>query len=461
MRSVNTTIAVNSATKPIVRCAIYTRKSTDEGLESEFNSLDAQKLACSKYIDIQAHEGWQQLEHNYDDGGFSGANTDRPALKRLLADIAAKAVDVVIVYKIDRLSRSLLDFLNMMHLFTQHSVAFVSVTQQFNTSTSIGRCMLSIMMTFAEYERDNSRERTIDKIAASKKRGMWMGGYTPYGYNSVDKKLVIDEQQAEIVRLMFSEFTKTHSLKAVVIMLKSRDVKTKVCVDKTGRSTGGKHFHINSVYNIISNPIYYGKIAHKGQLYDGQHEAIVTAEVWQAAQSIKAIAPRVRAAHTKRKVPAMLQGLLRCGGCNSSMTPSYTRKKCGKLYRYYVPDAHKKAKCINCPVRQVSAPEVENVVLNQLHQVLSSPEVLVNVWHKSNTNTNTDSDAIANKISENRVRELLSNINITLRELWPLEQQRLLKNMLEKVVVQQGAVEVRIRAECIDSLLEQFNNACV
>ena len=451
MRNINTAANNAISNKPIVRCAIYTRKSTSKGLDLAFNSLDAQRVYCENYIKTREHDGWYALPNNYDDGAVSGATLKRPGLQQLLADVKAKIVDMVVVYKMDRLGRSLRDSLNTIQMFKDHDVAVASVTQQFDTSTSIGRLVLHIMLSMAECERDIARERTLDKIDISKKKGIWVGGMVPFGYDWVNKKLVVNSQEAEVVKLIFAEFIKTHSLKAIVKMLRERDIKNKVRINSSGRSNGGNYFNSNAIYNMLRNPVYIGKIPHQGELYDGQHEAIIADEIWQAARTVNSVSPRKRAARAKRKVPAMLQGLLRCGGCDSSMTPSHTRKK-GKIYRYYVPNAHNKGSVTGCPIKQVSAPEIESLVLEQVQQVLASPEVLVDVWQHANDRSTVGS------ISEHSIRELLGNVHNMWQELWPLEQQRLLRLMLEKVMVKEDAIEVRIRADCIGSLIAEFGN---
>ena len=437
-----------------IRCAIYTRKSTDEGLDSEFNSLDAQKDACLKYIDIQKHEGWYALPENYDDGGFSGGNTERPALKRLIEDIKEKQVDIVIVYKIDRLSRSMLDFLNLLKMFDEYNVSFVSVTQQFNTSSSGGKLMLNIMMSFGEYEREITRERTRDKIDASKKKGMWMGGYLPLGYDSENKKLIINEREAEIIRFIFKEFIVLKSFKKLAESLREKEIRTKKHFSSSGKITGGNYFTTGAIYHILNNPIYVGKIKHKNVLYDGEHKAIIDERIWQATRRILKSNPKSRAGNTKRKIPAVLMGLLKCGGCNSSMTPTHTKKKDGKIYRYYTPLGKQKAKCINCPIKQVSAPEVESMVLAQLNQIFQTPELLVETWNNLKTKAR-----LKPNISEEQVRESCSNIHSIWQELFPVEQEKLLKLMLEKVIMHKDHLDLCVKMDGLLNLAQNTNRA--
>jgi DNA invertase Pin-like site-specific DNA recombinase len=373
--------SIPTTVTPKVRCGIYGRTSTEEGLQSEFNSLDAQELCCTKYIEIQRHEHWS-LAGIYIDAGFSGGNTDRPNLTRLIADVKAGLLDVVLVYKIDRLSRSLIDFLNLLKLFEQYNVAFVSVTQQFNTTTPLGKLTLNIMASFGEYEREIIRERTRDKYTASRQKGMWMGGRAPLGYDVLDKKLVVNEREVATVRLIFAEFIKTKSVKQLVIWLREQGIKNKNAIvgTESTRGSGDSCYTPASIRTILNNALYIGKVSHKSTMYDGQQQAIISDEVWQASRRVMQVAPRERAGITKRKVPSVLAGLLKCGGCNSGMTPAYTKKRNGKLYRYYVADAHIKAKCVNCPIGHLSAPEIEGAVLQQLQQIVRTPELVVQAW---------------------------------------------------------------------------------
>lgn len=435
--------------KPIIRCAIYTRKSSEEGLDMEFNSLDAQREACEKYIQIQKHEGWDIVPDNYDDGGFSGGTVERPALKRLVADIKAGMIDIVVVYKIDRLSRSLLDFLNLMQVFETHKIAFVSVTQNFDTSTSMGKLMLNVLLSFAQFEREITGERIRDKIASSKRKGMWMGGPPPLGYDVKDRKLIVNDDEAEIVRLMFDTFIMKRSMKLLVVELKRLGIKSKFRITGTGRHVGGNTYDAVTLYKILNNHLYLGKIRHKDQIYEGQHQAIISQDTWNTVRTIFQISPRMRGAATKRKVPSVLLGLLKCGGCQSSMSPKHARKKGGKLYRYYVPSLHMKGKCESCPVKQISAAEIEGTVLEQLHYIFNAPELLVQVWKNTTREDNT--------ITEEHIRESLTDIFPIWRELFPGEQQRLLELILEKVILDENSVEVRVRVEGLYSLIREVN----
>ncbi|MDF1690596.1 MAG: recombinase family protein [Cycloclasticus sp.] len=288
------------------RCVIYTRKSSEEGLEQEFNSLHAQREACEAYIKSQAHEGWVLIDRQYDDGGFSGGNIKRPALVQLMDDIKSGEIDLIIVYKVDRLSRSLADFSNMVETFDQHDVSFVSITQQFNTSTSMGRLTLNVLLSFAQFEREVTGERIRDKVAASKKKGMWMGGYVPLGYDNVNKGLVVNIKQAETVRHIYNQYLKLGSVKSLKAKLDTDGVKSKV--SKSG--FGGNEFSRGALYAILKNPIYIGKIRHKDQLYDGNHEAILEKTQWEKAQELLNINRSATYQRTGAKEPSLLTGLL-------------------------------------------------------------------------------------------------------------------------------------------------------
>ncbi|MGH9552273.1 MAG: recombinase family protein, partial [Terriglobales bacterium] len=267
-----------------LRCAIYTRKSSEEGLEQEFNSLQAQREACEAFITSQKGEGWQALPAHYDDGGWSGGTLDRPALERLLADIRASKVDVVLVYKIDRLTRSLLDFAKIVEVFDAHGVSFVSVTQAFNTSTSMGRLTLNVLLSFAQFEREVTGERIRDKIAASKRKGMWMGGFEPLGYDVKDRMLVINRDEAKSVRFIFRRYLELGSVYKLKDELAAKRITSKLRPNANGKARGGRPIAAGALYHLLQNPIYCGRIAHKGQSYEGVHEAIIEPELWEAVQ---------------------------------------------------------------------------------------------------------------------------------------------------------------------------------
>jgi site-specific DNA recombinase len=264
-----------------LRCAIYTRKSSEEGLDQEFNSLDAQREACEAYVRSQKHEGWSALPTLYDDPGYSGGNMERPALKRLLADIAAKRIDVVVVYKVDRLTRSLADFAKIVEVFDASSVSFVSITQAFNTTSSMGRLTLNVLLSFAQFEREVTGERIRDKIAASKKRGLWMGGQPALGYDVRDRKLVVNEAEAETVRMIFRRYLDLGSVRELKAALDAEGVVSKHRTAATGDAYGGQSFSRGALYEMLQNRVYRGEIVHKGAAYPGEHPAIVEEDLWR------------------------------------------------------------------------------------------------------------------------------------------------------------------------------------
>ena len=317
-----------------LRCAIYTRKSTEEGLEQDFNSLDAQREACEAFIVSQKHEGWVALPTHYDDGGYSGGTLERPALQRLLADIRGSKVDVVVVYKIDRLTRSLLDFAKIVEVFDAHGVSFVSVTQAFNTATSMGRLTLNVLLSFAQFEREVTGERIRDKIAASKKKGMWMGGYPPLGYDVKDRKLVVNEAEAETVRYIFRRYQELRSVRLLKEHLDAAGIVSKRRTAPDGRPYGGKPIARGALYHMLQNRIYRGEIVHKDQAYPGEHDPIIDDDLWQEVQTTLATNRVDRGAGKGNRHLSLLAGLI-YDAHGEPMTPSHAVKK-GVRYRYYV-----------------------------------------------------------------------------------------------------------------------------
>jgi site-specific DNA recombinase len=316
------------------RCAIYTRKSSEEGLEQDFNSLQAQREACEAFIKSQAGEGWRLVRTAYDDGGLSGGTMERPALQRLLADINQGVIDVVVVYKVDRLTRSLADFAKMVEVFDAHGVSFVAVTQQFNTTTSMGRLTLNVLLSFAQFEREVTGERIRDKIAASKRKGMWMGGVVPLGYEVCDRRIVIEEPEAEIVRYIFRRYHELGCVRLLKEDLDRRGVVSKRRTSKTGIGSGGHLFSRGALYALLSNPIYIGEVRHKNLHYPGQHQAIVDREVWERTQ-LQLQEHRVRAkSHDAVVEKSPLIGRL-VDENGDGLTPSHARKG-ERKYRYYV-----------------------------------------------------------------------------------------------------------------------------
>ena len=368
----------NAAPAPAVRCAIYTRKSTEEGLDQEFNTLDAQRESGEAYVRSQQHEGWEYLPDHYDDGGFTGGNMDRPALKRLMADIEAGRIDCVVVYKVDRLSRSLLDFAKMLEVFERHQVAFVSVTQQFNTTTSMGRLMLNVLLSFAQFEREMISERTRDKIAATRRKGKWSGGMPILGYD-VDprgSKLVVNEDEANRVRTIFELYLEHHSLLAVIAELDKRGWVNKRWITRKGTDRGGKPFTKTSLHKLLTNVTYIGKLRYKDEVHDGEHDAIISTDLWQRVQSVLSRNGRTGGSAVRNKFGALLKGILHCSACDSAMSPSHSTKNGTKRYRYYVCTTAQKRGWHNCPSKSIPAGEIEQFVVKQLRSIGRDPALV-------------------------------------------------------------------------------------
>lgn len=360
-----------------IRCAIYTRKSTDEGLSQEFNSLDAQREAGEAYIASQRHEGWMALPDRYDDGGFTGGNMERPALRRLLTDIEAGRIDCVVVYKVDRLSRSLLDFARLMALFEKHGASFISVTQTFNSATSMGRLTLNILLSFAEFERQIIGERTRDKISAARRKGKWTGGSPVLGYDvdSRGGKLVVNEDEAARVRAIFDLYLEHRSLIAVVREVNSRGWTTKRWTTKDGREHSGRPVGKGDLYRILTNIVYTGQVNHKGTLYPGEHPAIVDPAVFQKVDERLRHNGLTGGKEVRNKYGALLRGLLHCDACGTVMVHTYTVKN-GRRYRYYVCLTAQQRGWEACPSKSLAAQQIEDSVVERVRELARNPQVV-------------------------------------------------------------------------------------
>jgi site-specific DNA recombinase len=365
-----------------IRCAIYTRKSTEEGLEQEFNSLDAQRESAEAYIASQRHEGWTCLPTRYDDGGFTGGNMDRPALQRLLADIEDGKVDCIVVYKVDRLSRSLIDFSKIMDVLERHKVAFVSVTQQFNTGTSMGRLMLNVLLSFAQFEREIISERTRDKIAAARRKGKWVGGRPILGYdlasNANGGRVTVNEDEAAQVRQIFELYLRHQSLIPTLREVDRRGWRAKRWTTKKGEVRGGKRFTKESLYRLLTNVAYIGKVRYRQEIYEGEHPGIVNETLWHRVQDALRHNGRnggTGSGVTRNKYGALLKGLLRCGPCGCGMMHTYTSKG-NRRYRYYVCLNAQKRGWENCPTKSVPAAEIERFVVERIKAIGQDDEVL-------------------------------------------------------------------------------------
>ena len=408
-----------------LRCAVYTRKSSEEGLEQEFNSLDAQREACEAYIASQRSEGWALVRDHYDDGGISGGTLERPALQRLLSDIDDGLVDVVVVYKIDRLSRSLMDFSKLVEVFDRNNVTFVSVTQSFNTTTSMGCLTLNILLSFAQFEREVTAERIRDKVKASRMKGIFMGGNPPYGYKPKDRKLVIDEEEARHVRWIFSRFLEIGSATELAREATRRGIRT----------PRGNAMSKNFLYRILNNRVYIGEAVHKGTGYAGEHQRLIDQRTWDRVHSILQASPRLRAANTRSETPALLKGLL-FGEDGAAFSPTHTRKG-DRLYRYYVSQTVLKHGAGKCPVARVPAAEIEAAVIDQIRGMLRAPEVVVASWRAAQPE--------CEGLQEDEVREALAALDPLWAELFPAEQARIIQLLIERVDIGTNGLKLRFR----------------
>ena len=370
---------------PMVRCAIYTRKSTEDGLEQEFNSLDAQREAAEAYIASQKGEGWTCLPVRYDDGGYTGGNMERPALKRLMADIEAGEVDCVVVYKVDRMSRSLLDFTRIMEALEKQNVSFVSVTQQFNTTCSMGRLTLNILLSFAQFEREIISERTRDKMSAARRKGKWVGGMPVLGYD-VDprgRRLVVNEEEAARVRGIFELYLEHQALMPTVKVLATREWGSKLWITRKGIERGGKPFGKTSLHKLLTNIIYLGKVRYKDEIYEGEHNAIVSNELWRRVQEVLRRNGVNGGKTVRNKYGALLKGLLHCTHCGCGMFHTYTVKGGKKRYRYYVCVKAQNHGWDTCPNPSLPAAEIERFVVDRIRCIGEDPGLRAETLHQA------------------------------------------------------------------------------
>jgi len=374
---------VAGAERRLRRCATYTRKSSEEGLEQDFNSLDAQREACEAYIRSQAGEGWRPVRARYDDGGYSGGTLERPGLERLLADIEAATVDTVVVYKVDRLTRSLSDFAKIVAVFDAHGVSFVSVTQQFNTTTSMGRLTLNMLLSFAQFEREVTGERIRDKIAASKRKGLWMGGYVALGYEPEGRTLVVNEAEAETIRTVFRLYLALGTVRKLKAEADRLKLTTKVRAGKDGRMRGGRPLSRGHLYHMLGNPLYVGRIAHQGEQHEGRHPPIIDRETWEAVQAqLASQAPPTGTGESRSSRPSPLRGKL-FDEAGIGLTPKHAVKN-GKRYRYYV--SKKLAAGSGCtsslatdPVWRLPARPIERLLAEAVQNLLRNPAELTSL----------------------------------------------------------------------------------
>jgi len=440
-----------------VRCAIYTRKSHEEGLDQEFNSLDVQREAGEAYVKSQAGEGWLVLPARYDDGGFSGATMDRPAMKRLLEDVEAGRVDVVVTYKVDRLSRSLLDFARLVELFDRKGVSFVSVTQQFTTTSSMGRLTLNVLLSFAQFEREVIAERIRDKFAASRKRGLHMGGPPVLGYDidRVAKRLVVNPTEADLVRRIYARFIEIGSTTTLLKELNTAGEKTKAWTTVKGKNRPGGTWDKGHLYRLLNNPLYVGEVRHREARYPGEQEAIVERETWEQAQTILASNYHQGATERRRKSASLLQGLVRCAACNCGMTPTFSIRR-GKIHRYYLCIRACKRGAESCPTRRVAAGELEEVVIGLLRQVFRSPDLIARALAGGgNAETERNDGGPSRSGAHQGAPDATSILEGLWNELFPAERERVVRQLVERVELGERDLELVLRIQGIESLVAE------
>ncbi|MBI4511493.1 MAG: recombinase family protein [Deltaproteobacteria bacterium] len=446
----------NGKAPRVVRCAIYTRKSTSEGLDMDFNTLDAQREAAEHYIRTFAAQGWTVLPARYDDGGFTGGNLERPALQRLMENIDRGEVDMVVVYKVDRLSRSLLDFARLMEKFEKKSIGFVSITQHFDTSTSMGRLVLNVLLSFAQFERELISERTRDKIAAARRRGKWTGGPPVLGYRvDTDKRaLAVVPEEAAVVKLAFDLYSKMRSIGAVAEKLNALGHTQKRHATKKGKRVGGHAWDKNAVHRLLRNPLYAGKVKQKDELYQGEHAPLVGTDVFERVQKGLAERSTGRGARRSRRPEYLLTGILRCLPCDAAMTSSVGRGRNGKSYRYY--------RCRReanegkaCPTGLLAADEVESAVIAQVREAARRGDLQRQILAELNED---DGSLVEAQAQRGRLTARLAELNGEARRLLTafsdkgagskllVERLGELEAEMDRVRLELGEVEARLRS---------------
>ncbi len=430
---------LDEVSEKIINCAIYTRKSTEEGLDQNFNSLDNQYEFCSNYLKSLNDPCLHLLPTHYDDGGYSGGSLNRPALQRLLEDIRCGLVNRIIVYRLDRLTRELRDFFKLLDIFEKYHIEFISVTenQYYNTTTTIGRLMINMFLVFAQFERDNAGDRVRDKIATSKAKGMWMGGCPPLGYDIENSKLVVNETEAQSIRCIYQTFSNTHSLADTTETINSGNIRTKRYTTRQGRTFGGRKFSTKTIQRILQNPLYKGMVTHRGKEYTGQHQAIIEPTQFDLVQAIFA-------AHKDKREPyrpkptsvnnekAVLTGLIFCGCCGSAMTPSYC---CKGNIRYHYYRCYKRAAKLEdkCPINQIRASEIDRIVMEQVLTILKSRDFFIryiSIHHEFDVST---------------IYSLFNNLDTVWNNLFETEKRRILRELIERVTIYKDKIVLDVR----------------
>lgn len=432
-----------------MRCAVYTRKSSEEGLDQEYNSIDAQREAGHAYIASQRAEGWIAVADDYDDPAFSGGNMERPALKRLMADIEAGKIDVIVIYKIDRLTRSLADFSKMVEVFERQGVSFVSVTQQFNTTTSMGRLMLNVLLSFAQFEREVTGERIRDKIAASKRKGMWMGGIPPIGYDVANRRLIPNEAEAKTIAHIFQRFVELGSTTKLVKELRLDGVTSKAWTTQDGKVREGKPIDKGLIYKVLNNRTYLGELRHKELWYQAEHPPIITKSIWDDVHAILSTNGRVRATTTRAKTQYLLKGIV-FGSDGRAMSPFQTAKQNGRRYRYYVPQRDIKEHAGASGLPRMPAAELESAVLEQLRGHLRSPDVVKEVLPQAQKYDPTLDEAI--------VTVAMKRLDDVWDQLFPGEQMRIVRLLVRQVNVSPNNMSMDLHPTGIQRLVLELHH---
>jgi site-specific DNA recombinase len=427
---------MRNSDRRLLRCAIYTRKSSEEGLEQDFNSLHAQRESCEAYVSSQKHEGWIALPTIYDDGGYSGGSMDRPALTQLLADVRSGSIEVVVVYKVDRLTRSLADFAKIVEVFDAAGVSFVSVTQQFNTTSSMGRLTLNVLLSFAQFEREVTGERIRDKIAASKKKGMWMGGWVPLGYDRKDRTLIPNDTEARTVRTIFHLFLKLKNVRDVQYELVRLNLRTKPYAVQRGRATGNLPFARGHIYKILSNPLYLGEIEHKGARHSGQHQALITRETWDAVQARLAANSHAKRSRSNAASTNLLAGRI-YDEAGNPLVSSHTSKN-GKRYRYYVTsDGPARSPSSSNPTKlRIPAAQIDDLVLANLRNFLRDKTKLSRLLRESHHRTE----------EIRKVLEIAAQLADVLDYGLPERNQAAVAELVSRVIVAKASVKISINS---------------
>ncbi len=439
----------NDNTKPRLRCAVYTRKSNANGLEQDYNSIEAQRDSGHAYIASMRHEGWTAVNDDYDDPAYSGGNMERPALKRLFIDIENGKIDIIVVYKIDRLTRSLADFSKMVEVLDAHNVSFAAVSQQINSSNSMGRLMLNVLLSFAQFEREVTGERIRDKVIASKKKGFWMGSVPPLGYDVKDKRLVINNNEAKTVRHMFTRFIALDGGTSTLVKeFQQENITSKDWTTKQGKYKPGKVIDKSSLYKMLHNRTYLGELKNRDEWFTNTHEPIIDKELWEQTQAIIAGNRRTKGNQLRSEIPYLLKGIVFAKDGRAMTTATAHKKKSGRRYRYYIHSVMVKEYAAASNIPRIPAADLESTVVKQLHNILQSPTVMQQAANMSKT--------LDDPIDEAQATVAMTQLDNVWSQLFPDEQSRIIKILVDKVIVDQDSIELHLRKTGIQEIAHEF-----